>query len=63
MKFSLGDISHLGEKFEKGTMNPSVREIGIYPAVFEIYVGILRAEKVVVIVELEICEKNHALKS
>ena len=44
-------------------MPRSVGEIGLYEAVFDFYVGFLRAEKVVVLVELEICEKIHVLKS
>ena len=63
MTASLGDIYHFGEEIREGTMVPYVGDIGLYEAIFEFDVGVLRAEEVVVFVELEICEKNHFLKS
>ena len=63
MTDSLVDIFYLGGEIRKGNNDPSVGEIGLYETVFEFDVGVRKAEEVVVIVELEICEKNHFLKS
>ena len=53
----------MGGEIRKGDNDPSVEETGLYKTVFEFDVGVLRAEELVVIFELEICLKNHFLKS